>query len=81
MENGFRPECAPGTCDFRVDPHVILTSNPPRQRLVCADCGRTSSRLVPGAEPIIHNNDVRSWEKVTGVPINDDIPASYGGSD
>lgn len=50
--------------DWRVDPHVVLTSIPPQQRLVCAKCAATSSRFGPGSEQLLaFTDDPKSWPK------------------
>ncbi len=47
--------------DWRVNPHMILTSYPPSQQLVCASCGAKSSRLMPDHKTPSH--DPRDWPK------------------
>lgn len=41
--------------DWRIDPHVVLMSLPPRYRVVCARCGKVESRSsgvqMPGDDP------------------------------
>lgn len=49
--------------DWRVDPNIVLLSNPPQQRIVCVECGKTSSRLIPGAAYVGPNVNPGSWEK------------------
>jgi hypothetical protein len=60
------PEC---DHDWRIDPNVMLMSNPPQQRIVCARCGKRSSRVPPGSKRVGGNHNVQSWEKVD--PIKD----------
>lgn len=46
--------------DWRVNPHIVLPSNPPQQRLVCAKCKAITSRTAPGAQHI-GPTDVGDW--------------------
>lgn len=53
----------PPTCqhDWRIDPNVVLLSNPPSQRLVCAICLAVTSRRVPGATYVGPSLRVEDW--------------------
>ena len=50
--------------DWRVNPNLILTSNPPRRQIICVDCGAVSSIAV------VYRRDSRNprdWEKYNGT--------------
>jgi hypothetical protein len=48
--------------DWRVDPRVVLQSNPPRRRLVCAKCGAIDSGpAFFGA--VVSTDNVQEWPK------------------
>ena len=50
--------------DWRVDPHVVLPTNPPQRRLMCAKCKRSKgSGIRAHAVP---NTDPNTWEKWNG---------------
>ena len=50
--------------DWRVNPHVILPTNPPQRQLVCAKCRATRGSGVSAvARP---NNDPSTWERWNG---------------
>lgn len=48
--------------DWRVNPNLVLASNPPQSQLVCAICGGTKGSGIPeGWKP--PTNDPRDWIK------------------
>lgn len=48
--------------DWRVDPGVIFSTCPPKQRLVCAICNEESARVAPN-ETLSPSRDPRDWPK------------------
>jgi hypothetical protein len=61
IESNERARQAECDHDWRVDPRVILPTNPPSSRLVCATCGAHSSRMNEGYPT---SNDPKDWPKV-----------------
>jgi len=53
------PEC---THDWRVNPFLVLDTNPPKEQLQCAICGNITSRFKEPKAPA-HSNDVTTWAK------------------
>ncbi|UVG35118.1 hypothetical protein SEA_CECE_67 [Microbacterium phage Cece] len=54
------PEC---DHDWRVDPTMILLSNPPKQRLVCVGCGKVTTRAIPEPTHLHHPSNPKTWPK------------------
>lgn len=53
------------THDWRVDPQVVLSSNPPQAQLVCAICGAHKGSGFAAAAPVITtpSRDPSTWDK------------------
>ena len=50
--------------DWRVNPHLIYTTNPPQRQLVCANCGtKRASGLSRKGYTNLSDNNPRNWER------------------
>lgn len=49
--------------DWRVNPHKLLMSNPPRREIVCAKCGKKSSAPT-GADHVSMSFNPQDWPKL-----------------
>lgn len=53
------PSHVPCDHDWRVNPHLTLTSNPPKEELRCTKCGAVSYRTKGGYST--YSNDPKDW--------------------
>ena len=52
-----------GPCkhDWRVNPNILLMSMPPKQQVVCAECGEAETRSVGSMSVMWDLNDPKTW--------------------
>lgn len=55
-------ECS-GDHDWRINPFVVLPSNPPQRRVVCAECGKEDT-MPEGAASALSSDDPTDWPKL-----------------
>lgn len=51
--------------DWRINPHIVLLSYPPRVKLFCLKCKETRTALHPGY--VRDNQSVEGWPKYEEV--------------
>lgn len=62
--------------DWRVDPHTHYADAMASRRLVCADCGLSTT--VPTRAPEMTSRDPRDWPKYEGGPTTVNAGACLG---
>lgn len=49
-------------CDWRINPFMVLPTNPPRRQIVCADCGETS--FIDESDYPDSSYDPKTWPRL-----------------